>query len=664
MRKTRMKITTPILICACFVWFAVAETEHRQSFGKRTSTWDLIRKQRIQNSKAAESPTEEQKSTRPQGKERIVHFPKEQSLGRLMIQDDDVERNIRTFFYWTETGDSEWEYLAEAQGDVKVPAGKRLSLSIDNNAWNDLSSLKNLGSEDIYMLSFAGMEDDNALSPDDRCMPYIVHLRGLKVLTLSNTSISTEGLKLIGNLSLLERLYVPRRLTGTGLAEVARLCSLKALYIREHSLTNAGLAHLSLLELLEELDLVGKGHLNDAGLAHLSKLPRLQYLLLQGKNFTDAGMAHIKNCSSLRTLHLGYLKQLTDATIVQLSQMPRLERLSFHWNENITNASMVYLTKLDSLKVLDIKHSKITDEGLRRLAQIETLENVTLPDGGVTDAGIEHIAQLHNLNYLWAGSRSSSPLTDKSLSYIGTLGNLEELHIGGTGFSDEGMKHIAKLTKLKNLSIFTANELTNKGLAELAGLKSLTKFNLGSRTKVSISGLKSLNNFRKLNRLSLHDIRQDVSIMDISSLTELEDLTIVLHKERKDKILVSDLYKNEDWTCLSNLTKLKRLQITGVGIDNEGLKHLSDLTNLEFLNIFCKGESKINDQALKYLTDLHKLNRLYIKDGHFTDKALDYLVDLPSLSWLELTSDFAFSTKAIREFQQKNPKVTRLQLIP
>jgi len=176
--------------------------------------------------------------------------------------------------------------------------------------------------------------------------------------------------------------------------------------------------------------------------------------------------------------------------------------------------------------------------------------------------------------------------------------------------------------------------------------------------------LKSLNNFKKLDRLSLHDIRQDVSIMDISGLTEVEDLTIILHKERKGNVLVSDSFKNEDWACLGNLTKLKRLQITGTGIDNEGVKHLSGLTNLEYLNIFCRGESKINDQGLKYLRNMHKLNRLYIKDGHFTDKAFDYLVDLPSLSWLELTSDFAFSTKAIRNFKQKNPKIIRLQLIP
>ena len=660
MRETGRIIKTTILICACFVLFVQAGTEQWKPWEKQASTWELVRKQQIQNSKVTESSAEEHKSTERQVKKRVLHFPINQSLGTLSVQDESSTRKFESFYHWIYG--PEWEDIGEAKGDVTIPAGKRLSLTISPQGWKDLSPLSNLGSDDLYSLGFRSTKE--GAMPDDRCMPHIAHLTGLKILILGNTNITARGLKLLENLSSLEQLSVPARFSDAGLAEVGRLSSLKALYINDHSLTNDGLAHLARLELLEELDLVSKGRLNDVGLVHLSKLPRLRYLLLQGKNFTDTGTIHLKNIPSLKILHLGFLTQLTDAAIVQLSQIPALERLSLHWNENITNSSMMYLTKLNSLRMLDIKHSKVTDEGLEHLAQIKSLENLTLPDGGVTDAGVEHISQLHNLKYLWAGSRSSSPLTDKSLLFIGKLRNLEELYIGGTCFSDEGMKHIAKLTNLKRLSIFTANKLTNKGLTELAGLKSLTNFMLGKSAGVSVSGLKSLNNFKNLNNLLLRDIRQDTLFMDISDLTELKDLIIILHKERKGGSFVSDSFKNEDWACLANLTKIKRLQITGVGIDNKGVKHLSGLTNLEYINIICPGESKINDQALKYLRNMHKLNRLCIKDGHFTDKALDYLVDLPSLSRLELTSDFAFSTKAIRDFQQHNPNITRLRLIP
>jgi Leucine-rich repeat (LRR) protein len=658
MRQRRMIIKTTVLICACFILFSRAGTKSLKSREKRISTWDLIRKQKIQKTKEAESPAEEHKSTKPQVKERIVRFSKEKSLGRLKIQDTNAVRNIQTFFYWTEAGDSEWEYLAEAGGDVIVPVGKRLALEVNEYGWRNLSGLSSLKPDDLYKLDVPGPYPDGP-RPDDRIMPYIARLTGLKSLGFGNTNISAKGLKYLNSLTSLERLHI-KGLANDGLAEIAQLSSLKGLYLNEHRLTDKGMVYLEQMKSLEELDISG-GHLGNPSLAYVAKLTSLRYLLLNGEGFTDAGMAYIKNSPSLRILHFGYLKSLTDAALVHLSQMPRLERLALHWNENITDAGITHLTQLKSLTMLDIKHARITDEGLANLAKIQTLENLTLPDAGITDAGIEHIAQLHNLRYLWS---SSSPLTNKSLHYISALENLEELNIGGKSFSDDGMKDIAKLKKLRQLTIFTADQLTNDGLGELAVLESLTNFSLGSKTNVSVSGLKSLNSLKKLKVLTLRDVRQDGSIMDISGLTDLENLTILLHRQRKGKSLMSDSFKNEDWACLANLTKIKRLQITGVGIDNEGIKHLSGLINLEFLNIFCPGESKINDQALKYLRNMHKLNRLYIKDGHFTDKALDYLDGLPALSWLELTSDFAFSDNAIRDFRRKNPMVTRLQLMP
>jgi hypothetical protein len=181
---------------------------------------------------------------------------------------------------------------------------------------------------------------------------------------------------------------------------------------------------------------------------------------------------------------------------------------------------------------------------------------------------------------------------------------------------------------------------------------------------MTIGGLSFLNELPNLTDLTLVHIRQDGSIMDISGSTELEDIIFTLHRRRNGDLLVSDPFKNEDWACLANLKKLKRLQITGVGIDDDGVKYLSGLTNLEYLNIYCQGESKITDQALKYLKNMHKLNRLYIKDGHFTDRALDYLDGMSSLTWLELTSDYALSNQAIRDFRQKNPNITKLQLMP
>lgn len=646
-----------LLVSFNFTSIAWSWTKIETSSGNPPSTWELIKKSRMKQAESAKSVSVG----------RVLHFPKDRSLGRLMIQDSNVVRDIKTFHYWTMAGDTEWEYLGNAQGDVKIPSDKKVYLILDSWTWQNPSNLlvlKQLKPDDIDSLTLSPRWSSGGKSPRDEYMPYISQLTGLNTLNLSDADVTYRGLKYLAELKLLERLYTPAGLTNDGLAEIARLSSLKALYIRNHNLTNIGLAHLSKLPLLEELDLAGMGKINNAGLTHLVNLPHLRYLLLQGDNFTDTGIAHLKNCNSLHILHFGFLNRITDTALIHISEMSQLERISFHWNENITDVGIIHLTKLKSLTMLDINHARITDEGLANLSKIQTLENLTLPNAGITDAGIGHIAKLHKLRYLWTGGSSSSPLTDKSLHYISELENLEELNIGGKGFTDKGIKEIAKLKKLRHLSIFTADQLTNNGLAELVDLESLTDFNLGSHTNVSISGLKSLNSLKKLKNLTMRDIRQDGSIMNISGLTDLEVLTLMLHKERKNNSLVSDSFKNEDWACFANLTKIKRLQITGMGISNEGLKYLFGMKNIEFLNIICPGEERITDEALKYTSGMHKLNRLYIKDGHFTDRALEYLNDLPALSWLELTSDYAFSTKAIRDFKQKNPNVTRLLLIP
>jgi len=323
-----------------------------------------------------------------------------------MVQDAGTERHIESFHYWI-TEDNKWELLGEATGDVIVPAGKRLALFVSQNGWKNLSPLSKLRPDDLYMLNIPGPYPSGPM-PDDRCMPHIAHLRGLKILKLGNTNISAGGLKLLGNLSSLEQLSFSKGLTDAGLAEVARLPSLKALYLKEHRLTNASLAHLAQLSSLEELELT-IGPLNDAALVHLAKLPSLQYLVLWDDNFTDAGMAHLKNVPSLRILHFGGLTQLTDKALIYLSEIPRLERLNLHWNGNITDAGIVHLTKLRSLKMLDISHSQVTNEGLAHLAKIKSLEYLKLPaarvtskgtDYPITDKGLAHIAQLERLRYL------------------------------------------------------------------------------------------------------------------------------------------------------------------------------------------------------------------------------------------------------------------------
>jgi Leucine-rich repeat (LRR) protein len=636
----RVAASVARVVCAFLVLISWATTATGVAEEKRNSVLDLLKKYQ----------TDKPKVQNPKVGERIVHFPTDRSLGTLNIQDTNTPRYIDTFFFWTTQEDIDWKYLGQAKGDVAVPAGKRLALSVNQNGWKDLSPLSNIGPDDLYSLSIYGPFEGGPM-PDDKCMPHIAHLSGLKVLYLDNTAISAEGLKFIKSFKSLERLSLSKQLTDSGLAEIAQLPSLKALYIRESRLTDAGLAHLAQLKSLEELD-IGQGRMSNAGLAHLAKLPSLRYLMLTGKNFTDDGLIHIKDIPSIKTLHFGHLTHLTDKSLVHLSNVTTLERLSLYWVEKITDSGIANLKRLPSLKQLDITHSQVTDNGLAHLREIKSLEYLDLPQLCITDNGLAHLSGLSNLKHLSVGASTASPITDAGLMHLKGLKLLEELHIAGQGITDEGMAYIAELANLKDLLLMTGplnqGRLTGAGLSNLTRLKSLEKLYL-SQTNMTLGDLSQLSNLPHLTNLDVSQIRRDGDVLNISGITKLKKLSIGLAKPA--------VFRDEDLACLAKLKDLEWLQIYPRQFSDLGIGYLRNLTEMERLGI---GGPDLTDEGLVYLARMQKLNHLTISDGQITDAGLGNLEGLKAIGHLNITSRQRFSPAALQHLRQQLPNLTTL----
>lgn len=286
-----------------------------------------------------------------QEKGRVIHFPKDRSLGRIVVQDADVMRKQAQDFdrrYWSHQA----EYLCEAQGSVVIPFGKEVGLFLNEDAIEDLSPLLNLKPDDLYMLSadvhlrsMAYQSGDQFGSND--CMPYITHLTGLRELVFQGWNITDKGMKQITKLRSLERLVLPNPMTNRGLSYVVQLESLKGLYFLDNKVTNAGLErYLPKLTKLEQLSLGGK-RISDAGLICLADLPALRYLCLRYGNFTDAGMTHVKKCTSLKILDLINLP-ITDTGVHRLSGLTKLENLDLAKTQ-VTDHGLAYLKTLHSI---------------------------------------------------------------------------------------------------------------------------------------------------------------------------------------------------------------------------------------------------------------------------------------------------------------------------
>jgi hypothetical protein len=129
MQEMRMIIKTAILICACFVWFAEVENENEKSRERRTSAWELVSKSKIKQAESAEPPM----------LDRVLHFPNERSLGRIMIGHEDPSSRPTPFGYPFE--EIRWEYYGNAQGDVRMPLNKKVRLILDSWTWQNPQAL-------------------------------------------------------------------------------------------------------------------------------------------------------------------------------------------------------------------------------------------------------------------------------------------------------------------------------------------------------------------------------------------------------------------------------------------------------------------------------------------------------------------------------------------
>lgn len=598
---------------------------------------------------------------------KIVHFPEDRSLGKLYIQDMKESKEFELWFYWTRVGE-ESEYLCEAKGDVRVPAGKRLSLTINPDALNDLSGLSKLRPDDLYGMGFNISQRNPAT---DDCLLHLAHLTGLTSLDISRTDITDNGMKYIANLKSLESLEMSNRVTDRGMVYVGQLTSLRRLYFNDDAgsqVTNRGMRHLANLKNLEELALTGD-RMGDACLAYIKDLPKLYYLFIRGRQFGDNGMIHVKEISSLRMLvfHEG-IAHITDAGLVHISQMPHLETLCLHGMDGISDEGIAHLSKMPSLKRLNIDGSHITDKSMAYLKEVKSLEWLDLPqrDQRITDVGLACLGELSNLRKLHISKSSlvnQEYYTDKGLEILVRCHKLEDLSIGSIGVTDAGLEHIAKLTNLKILGLFGCKSITDTGLASLTTLKSLRRLNIFN-SEITVSGINHLNSMSNLILLKVLSLKDDGSNLDISGLTNLEDLSL-------DFGTYSGKFTDADLKCLSGLKHLHSLQLGPRNYTDKGMASLAGLTNMERLGI---GGSGLTDDGLEYLKGMKKLNFLsilsgfdrdkrdYGRGGDITDKGLHHLEELKQLSFLEIYSDNEFSDAALRRLWKELPNLFTLRI--
>lgn len=247
------------------------------------------------------------------------------------------------------------------------------------------------------------------------------------------------------------------------------------------------------LQFATRLNCVGCSQLSNNGFKLLGRLRDLKELYF----------LHCKNLTSLT--FLGNLDGLKKLSIDGMLNTPYYKSTPV-----VNDAVMATISgEMNSLRHLVIAtRLDLTGIGLVHMADMQQLESLELERGAgesLSDNGVKVLCGLERLRSLRI--THCDKLSDRSLNYLQHL-RLESLELScwdGSNFTDEGARQLSKLNRLKHLSLIGWENLTDRGIYYLSKLSSLERLNLRYAQKITDEGLDHLRYLRSLRELELAD---------------------------------------------------------------------------------------------------------------------------------------------------------------
>lgn len=203
----------------------------------------------------------------------------------------------------------------------------------------------------------------------DAGLATLSQLSELRELDLNETGVTDEGMKWVGQLSHLQYLGLPTKITGQG---------------------------ASALEPLTELIGVGcSGYVSAECVEWLSRRPVLESLSLDRCTFADDVHFCSQGFRELEFLTLAK-SNVTIAMLEELTELQSLAEMDLGYTQ-VTDAAMRGIGSLPALSVLFINDTAITDAGIRSMGASADVMVLSLVDTAVTDASVDVLLSFDKL---------------------------------------------------------------------------------------------------------------------------------------------------------------------------------------------------------------------------------------------------------------------------
>jgi prepilin-type processing-associated H-X9-DG protein len=231
---------------------------------------------------------------------------------------------------------------------------------------------------------------------------------------------------------------------------------------------------------------------------------------------------------------------------------------------------------------------------------------------------------LYSLSF--TSTRDGPRPDDGCMPPVAHLTGLRHLAMEGTRITDRGMKYLAGLTALEELSL--SPRVTDAGLASLAGLSSLKRLYFPQTGAVTSAGLRHLSKLTALEELYLGERIGDAGLAHLRGLPHLHYLCLYgAGFTDAGLVYVKEIPSLRVFSVHENLSR----------ITDAGLVHIAQLPNLEILCLH--GMKNITDAGIVHLAGLRSLKKLDIGSSQITDKGLASLKQLKTLERLNLPQD-------------------------
>lgn len=167
-----------------------------------------------------------------------------------------------------------------------------------------------------------------------------------------------------------------------------------------------------------------RGEIENGCLARLPRFPKLSSVILATSTFDPEDVNHLFECSSLEELNLAHVD---------------LSKVDFR-----------LISRLESLKTLQLGGSQVTAEMLNHISSCRRLEVLDLCESPLRDADVGVLRQLPLLRNL---DLRDTLIGDSSLNVLDDLKHLQRLNLRGTSITEEFFLHARSWPELSELDL-------------------------------------------------------------------------------------------------------------------------------------------------------------------------------------------------------------------